>query len=221
MPTGMRGCAPPSRTAIWASRRDERTRRRARHSRARRTGCPGERHHHTLDFQLVYVLRDGSSSSTKASAACGSSPARRSCSRPAFATSSSPQRRPRDAGDHAPGGVPHRGRVSETGRRGMGPPFRERTADSDHNAERSRWELSGIRAQALLLSIVPLSFLVLLLVLAGILQNKTEQTALGRRAPRMRSTRPTASWRPSPTRAATCRRTQEPSRHRSPATVEQ
>ena len=39
------------------------------------------------------------------------------------------------------------------------------------------WELSGIRAQALLLSIVPLSFLVLLLVLAGILQNKTEQTA--------------------------------------------
>ena len=39
------------------------------------------------------------------------------------------------------------------------------------------WELSGIRAQALLLSIVPLSFLVVLLVLAGILQNKTEQTA--------------------------------------------
>jgi serine phosphatase RsbU (regulator of sigma subunit)/anti-sigma regulatory factor (Ser/Thr protein kinase) len=40
------------------------------------------------------------------------------------------------------------------------------------------WELaSGIRAQALLLSVVPLAFLVVLLVIAGILQNKTEQTA--------------------------------------------
>jgi serine phosphatase RsbU (regulator of sigma subunit)/anti-sigma regulatory factor (Ser/Thr protein kinase) len=36
---------------------------------------------------------------------------------------------------------------------------------------------SGIRAQALLLSVVPLGFLVLLLILAGILQNKTELTA--------------------------------------------
>jgi serine phosphatase RsbU (regulator of sigma subunit)/anti-sigma regulatory factor (Ser/Thr protein kinase) len=37
--------------------------------------------------------------------------------------------------------------------------------------------VSGIRAQALLLCIVPLIFLVVLLVIAGILQNKTEQTA--------------------------------------------
>ncbi len=40
------------------------------------------------------------------------------------------------------------------------------------------WNLaSGIRTQALLLSIVPLTFLIALLVIAGILQNKTEQTA--------------------------------------------
>lgn len=40
------------------------------------------------------------------------------------------------------------------------------------------WEpASGIRAQALLLIVVPLAFLVLLLIIAGILQNKTEQTA--------------------------------------------
>jgi serine phosphatase RsbU (regulator of sigma subunit)/anti-sigma regulatory factor (Ser/Thr protein kinase) len=40
------------------------------------------------------------------------------------------------------------------------------------------WGLvSGIRGQALLLCIVPLIFLVVLLVIAGILQNKTEQTA--------------------------------------------
>ena len=40
------------------------------------------------------------------------------------------------------------------------------------------WGLvSGIRGQALLLCVVPLIFLVVLLVIAGILQNKTEQTA--------------------------------------------
>jgi serine phosphatase RsbU (regulator of sigma subunit)/CHASE3 domain sensor protein len=41
-----------------------------------------------------------------------------------------------------------------------------------------RWEVaSGIRAQALLLSIVPLAFLLALLVIAWVLQSKTEQTA--------------------------------------------
>jgi len=40
-----------------------------------------------------------------------------------------------------------------------------------------RWEVaSGIRAQALLLSIVPLAFLLALLVIAWVLQSKTEQT---------------------------------------------
>jgi hypothetical protein len=65
--------------------------------------APGERHSHALDFQLVYVLRgwvdfeyDG----------IGRSAARHSPRR------ARAQRRPRDAGDHAAGGVSNRDRVT-------------------------------------------------------------------------------------------------------------